>query len=82
MGEGVELAVSQAFFLQTYMQKFRWFTSSSGLEACYHFKTLSSENLFFSKGDYSKVRCHPPKALDKAAFLQSKGVVGYNKKKN
>ena len=27
--------------------------------------TLSSENLFFSKGDYSKVRHHPPKALDK-----------------
>ena len=23
-----------------------------------------------------------PKALDKVAFLQSKGVVGYNKKKN
>ena len=32
MGEGVESAVSQAFFLQTYhMQKFRWFT---GPEAC------------------------------------------------
>ena len=31
--------------------------------------TLSSENLFFSKGDYSKVRHHPPKALDKVAFL-------------
>ena len=44
--------------------------------------TLSSENLFFSKGDYSNVRCHLPKALDKVAFLQSKGVVGYNKKKN
>ena len=28
------------------------------------------------------VRSHPPKALDKVAFLQSKGVVGYNKKKN
>ena len=27
------------------------------------------ENLFFSKGDYSKVRRHPPKALDKVAFL-------------
>jgi len=27
-------------------------------------------------------RSHPPKALDKVAFLQSKGVVGYNKKKN
>ena len=26
-------------------------------------------NLFFSKGDYSKVRRHPPKALDKIAFL-------------
>ena len=39
-------------------------------------------NLFFSIGDYSKVRHHPPKALDKLAFLQSKGVVGYNKKKN
>ena len=26
-------------------------------------------NLFFSKGDYSKVRRHPPKALDKVAFL-------------
>ena len=34
--------------------------------------TLSSENLFFSKGDYSKVRRHPPKALDKAAYLQGK----------
>ena len=35
MGEGVELAVSQAFFLQIYhMQKFRWITSSSGQEAC------------------------------------------------
>ena len=45
MGEGVESAVSQAFFLQTYhMQKFRWFTSSSGLEACQHFKILFSEN--------------------------------------
>ena len=33
------------------------------------FKTLSSENLFFSKGDYSKVRCHPLKVLDKVAFL-------------
>ena len=42
--------------------------------------TLSSENLFFSKGDGQE----PPskKALDKVAFLQSKGVVGYNKKKN
>ena len=29
--------------------------------------TLSSENLFFSKGDYTKVRRHPPKALDKVA---------------
>ena len=44
--------------------------------------TLSSENLFFSKGDYSKVRRHPPKALDKVAFLWGKGAVGYNKKKN
>ena len=25
---------------------------------------------------------HPPKALDKVSFLQSEGVVGYNKKKN
>ena len=33
------------------------------------FMTLSSENLFFSKGDFSKVRHHPPKALDKVAFL-------------
>ena len=43
--------------------------------------TLSSENLFFSKGDYSKVRHHPLKALDKVAFLQGKSVVGYNKKR-
>ena len=29
------------------------------------------------------VRSHPPKkALDKVAFLQSKGVVGYDKKTN
>ena len=42
---------------------------------------LSSENLFFSKGDHSKVRRHPPKALVKVAFLQSKGVLGYNKKR-
>ena len=83
MGEGVGSAVSQAFLLQTYyMQKFRWFTSSSGPEACQHFKIFLSENLFFSKGDYSKVRRHPPKALDKVAFLKGKGVVGYNKKKN
>ena len=34
--------------------------------------SLSSENLFFSKGDYSKVRRHPPKALDKVAFLRAK----------
>ena len=43
--------------------------------------TLSSENLFFSKGDYSKIRRHPPKALDKVAFLEGKRVVGYNKKR-
>ena len=30
---------------------------------------FSSENLFFSKGDYSQVRCHPPNALDKVAYL-------------
>ena len=42
----------------------------------------SSEHLFFSEDDYSKVRRHPPKALDKVAFLQGKGVVGYSKKKN
>ena len=30
---------------------------------------FSSENLFFSKDDYSKVRSHPPKALDKVAYL-------------
>ena len=33
--------------------------------------TLSSENLFFSKGDYSKVRHHPPKAL-KLHFYRAK----------
>ena len=43
--------------------------------------TLSSENLFFSKGDDSKVRHHLPKALDKVAFLYGKGVVDYNKKR-
>jgi len=38
---------------------------------------------FLQKTYFSlKVRSHPPKALDKVAFLQSKGVVGYNKKKN
>ena len=43
--------------------------------------TLSSEKLYFSKDDYSKVMHHPLKALDKVAFLQGKGVVGYNKKR-
>ena len=43
--------------------------------------TLSSEILFFSKGDYSKVRRHPLKALDKVAFLEGKSVEVYNKKR-
>ena len=34
-----------------------------------------TRKLIFSKGDSSKVQ----KALDKVAFLQGKGAVGYNK---
>ena len=34
--------------------------------------TLSSENLFFSKGGYSKVRRHPRKALDKVHSYRAK----------
>ena len=52
------------------MQKFRWFASSSGPEA------------FSLKVIILKSGASLQKALDKVAFLQSKGVVGYNKKKN
>ena len=42
-------------------------------------KGQSTRKLIFSKGDFYKVWRHSPKALDKVAFLQGKGAVGYNK---
>ena len=32
-------------------------------------KVLSTVRLIFSKSNYFKVWCHPPKVLDKVAFL-------------
>ena len=38
----------------------------------------SMRKLIFSKDDFSKVRHHSPKTLDKVVLLQGKGVVGYS----
>jgi len=45
-------------------------------------KGLSTIRLIFSKSNYFKVWCHPPKVLDKVAFLQGKGAGVYNKGNN
>ena len=81
MGEGVESAVSQGFFLQTYHMQ--------NLGDSHHLLAKRPVNIlwpFLQKTYFSLkvVGQEPPskKALDKVAFLQSKGVVGYNKKKN
>ena len=81
MGEGVESAVSQAFFLQAY--------NMQNLGDLHHLLAQRPVNIlrpFLQKTYFSLkvVGQEPPskKALDKVAFLQSKGVVGYNKKKN
>ena len=44
-------------------------------------KVMQPEKLIFSKGDFSKLWHHSPKALDKVAFIQGKGAVGYNKER-
>ena len=73
---------SQAFFLQTYhMQKLQVIYIIFWPGGLLTFYDPFFRKLIFSKGDYFKVRHHPPKALDKVIFLQGKSVVGCNKKR-
>ena len=44
-------------------------------------KGLSTIRLIFSKSNYFKVWRHPPKVLDKIAFLQGKGAMGLQQRK-
>jgi len=44
-------------------------------------KGLSTIRLIFSKSNYFKVWHHPPKVLDKVAFLWGKDAVGLQQRK-
>ena len=44
-------------------------------------KGLSTIRLIFSKSNYFKVWRHPPKVLDNVAFLQGRGAVGLQQRK-
>ena len=44
-------------------------------------KVCQSIRLIFSKSNYFKVWRHPPKVLDKVAFLQGRGAVGLQQRK-
>ena len=78
---GSSLAANQAFFLQTIICK-----SLGDLHRLLARRPVNILRPFLQKTYFSLkvVGQEPPskKALDKVAFLQSKGVVGYNQKKN